>query len=154
VTRARELLLHPVMVASIAILIANDHWLKYTHPSALTGKLSDFAGLTFFPILVMCLLELAMPQRRAIIAAPVVTAIAFALIKCVPAATDVYRQVLGFLQSPLSPSPVHAVTDPSDLIALPCVVISIAIAYRSVTKEAAACCCDGEARPAWSPRQV
>jgi hypothetical protein len=130
VIRARELLLHPIAFLSIAILVANDHWLKYAHPSVLTGKLSDVAGLTFFPILVLIVLDLAWPKHRAItvIAAPLVTALGFALVKSVPAATELYRHALGFLQSPLAPSPVEAVTDPTDLLALPCVAISIALA--------------------------
>lgn len=30
---------------ALGLLVVNDHLLKYATPSALTGKLSDFAGL-------------------------------------------------------------------------------------------------------------
>ena len=43
---------HPLTLLSIAILLLNDHVLKVVSPSWLTGKLSDFAGLFFFPIIV------------------------------------------------------------------------------------------------------
>lgn len=128
--RARELLLHPIALAAIALLVVNDHWLKYAHPSVVTGKLSDIAGLTFFPLLVLVALEAVAPRRATIHLAAAMTAVVFALVKCVPAATDVYRHALGFLQSPLAPSPVDAVTDPTDLVALPCVLIAVAIRSR------------------------
>ncbi len=38
---------------AVAVLLLNDHWLKVAYPSWWTGKLSDFAGLYFFPFLVL-----------------------------------------------------------------------------------------------------
>jgi hypothetical protein len=132
VIRGRELLLHPIALAAVAILIVNDHWLKYAHPSALTGKLSDFAGLTFFPLLVLIVFDLVWPRRRqaTLVGAIALTAGVFMLVKLDAAATDVYRHALGFIQSPWSPSRVEAVTDPTDLVALPCVMLAFVIAYR------------------------
>ena len=43
---------HPVTWLSIALLVVNDHILKVVYPSWITGKLSDFAGLFFFPFIV------------------------------------------------------------------------------------------------------
>ena len=40
---------HPVFLLSVTLLILNDWFLKYTFHNALTGKLSDFAGLFAFP---------------------------------------------------------------------------------------------------------
>ncbi|HKQ70610.1 MAG TPA: PQQ-binding-like beta-propeller repeat protein [Polyangiaceae bacterium] len=50
-------LLHPTWWASLAILVLNDHYLKSARllPPALTGKLSDFAGLLMAPALVAAL---------------------------------------------------------------------------------------------------
>ncbi len=50
--RALRCLAHPASLAAIVLLLANDHGLKQAHPSALTGKLSDLAGLLFFPFLM------------------------------------------------------------------------------------------------------
>ncbi len=47
-----QCLQHPLTLLSIAILLLNDHFLKVVSPSWLTGKLSDFAGLFFFPFIV------------------------------------------------------------------------------------------------------
>jgi hypothetical protein len=45
-------LLHPIVLLAIGILLINDHVLKSAWPGAVTGKLSDIAGLVFFPLLV------------------------------------------------------------------------------------------------------
>lgn len=49
-----EHICHPVALAAVAVLAANDHLLKGSGllPGALTGKLSDVAGLFFFPLLL------------------------------------------------------------------------------------------------------
>jgi len=46
-------------LASLALLLLNDWWLKGTWPGAITGKLSDFAGIA----VVTFLLVAAFPQR-------------------------------------------------------------------------------------------
>jgi len=57
--RSLRALGHPLSLASVAFLVANDHLLKRAYPSVLTGKLSDFAGLFFFPFLLTALFGLA-----------------------------------------------------------------------------------------------
>jgi hypothetical protein len=124
--RARDRLCHPVYLVAIATLIVNDHWLKWHHPCWLTGKLSDVAGLTFFPLLVLAILPVRC-TRVTIVVSAVATAVVFALIKTVPAATDVYRDVVGILNGLIGRGfgPVDAVTDPTDLVALPFVTIAV-----------------------------
>ena len=40
-------------LAALVVLVVNDHWLKGgLLPGAVTGKLSDFAGLLYFPLFV------------------------------------------------------------------------------------------------------
>src|SRR5690242_20127817 len=50
-------LLHPLPLAAVAVLAINDHLLKGAGvlPGWLTGKLSDIAGLFFFPLLLTAL---------------------------------------------------------------------------------------------------
>jgi hypothetical protein len=52
-----EELLHPLPVAAMVVLGLNDHWLKGSDwlPGWVTGKLSDFAGLMFFPLFLTAL---------------------------------------------------------------------------------------------------
>lgn len=49
--------LHPLPLSAMVLLAVNDHWLKGSGvlPGWLTGKLSDFAGLVFFPLFVTAL---------------------------------------------------------------------------------------------------
>lgn len=49
---------HPITFLSICLLLLNDHVLKQIAPSHLTGKLSDFAGLFFFPFLLAIVISL------------------------------------------------------------------------------------------------
>lgn len=55
------LLCHPLVFVAVVVCAVNDHLLKGSGiiPGAITGKLSDFAGLFFFPILLAVLFLLA-----------------------------------------------------------------------------------------------
>ena len=45
-------LIHPATLLCIGLLVLNDHLFKAVAPSWSTGKLSDLAGLFFFPFLL------------------------------------------------------------------------------------------------------
>ena len=52
---------------SLSVLLVNDFYLKPHHPSALSGILSDLAGMVFFPILIVAFIEFALalvPRSR------------------------------------------------------------------------------------------
>lgn len=108
---------HPITLLCIGLLLVNDHVLKVVVPSWLTGKLSDFAGLFFFPFLLAIGLSLIL--RRASLQtigafAFGITAIWFALIK-----TTVWGNALtAEFVSRLLGVPVQIILDPTDLIAL------------------------------------
>ena len=48
---------------AILLLLFNDHWLRYAHPSWLTGKLGDFTWLVFAPFIAALLFAWIIPQR-------------------------------------------------------------------------------------------
>jgi hypothetical protein len=117
---------HPLVIFSILILLLNDHVLKATSPSWLTGKLSDFAGLFFFPFLAGVVIQAAagfrrprsvsapITSRRFLLAGILFTALMFAAIKTIPAANGFAVYSL----SALFGMPVRIVRDPTDLLAL------------------------------------
>ena len=105
--RRRRDLLHPISLLAIATLVINDQVLKARWPSWWTGKLSDLAGMMFFPLVLAAVFR----HRRACI---VVTMVAFALIKTWAPATAACEHVLGWFLDP-----VVIVRDATDLIALP-----------------------------------
>jgi len=142
----REPLLHPVALAAIALLIANDHVLKSRWPGFVTGKLSDVAGMIFFPLFAFVVVRAAgriarrdFAARGALVACAAVTAIAFALVKTWAPARDAFEMALGAARWPIgavrallageAPRFARAaiVMDASDLIALPFVLVAIAI---------------------------
>jgi hypothetical protein len=139
---------HPASIAAIALLAVNDHFLKSEWPSWTTGKLSDIAGLVFFPLLLAAFVELVLPHgqvapRRVIAACIGVTALVFTSVELVPIATNAYQSIWGALQWPLRlaldpTAPLSAVMstpDPTDLLALPALGISWRIAATELRKE-------------------
>ena len=129
-------LCHPLPLAAVLVLAVNDHWLKGAGllPTALAGKLSDFAGLFFFPMLLVALaqgaatlfsLRRAQVRRWSLPLATVATAIVFTLVKTWPA----FNAAVGALWGPM-------VVDPTDLVALP----MIALAWLFMKREERATC--------------
>jgi hypothetical protein len=55
---------HPSALLSTAVLLLNDHVFKIISPSWSTGKLSDFAGLFFFPFVVAAGLSLLLSKFK------------------------------------------------------------------------------------------
>jgi len=141
-----DALLHPVALGALALLIVNDHILKAASPGLITGKLSDVAGLVFFPLLVLSgweLLQAALrgwhgPSARALFVAITTTTVGFVAVKTAVDAALVAGDTLGFAQwlvaLPIhvlggqAPTPIQTsviVTDPTDLLAIPAVLAAL-----------------------------
>lgn len=131
-------LVHPLPLAAVGLLALNDHALKGSGllPGALTGKLSDFAGLFFFPLLLAAAVRglsravrrRDVEDRRSLAAAvAIATALGFAAVKLVPAANALVESTWG-----------RMVMDPSDLWALPMVGLAAAWMLRAPSCGAAA----------------
>ena len=136
-------------LAAIALLLLNDQLLKASFPGPLTGKLSDVAGLAFAPLLLVGIVEVlrAVVRRpRPVLGRPAVTALVglvgagFAIAKLTGPGAEAYRVGLGLLQWPFrvleailggsslpAPVPVAFVADPTDVVALPVLVVPLAI---------------------------
>jgi hypothetical protein len=110
---------HPLTLLSIAVLLLNDHVLKVISPSWLTGKLSDFAGLFFFPFILTAGLSLVLSkfdlsrQRIGQIAFGIV-AIWFVLLKTTPFVNLLTAQFTSLFFG----APVQIILDPTDVVAL------------------------------------
>jgi len=108
-------MLHPLTLISLVMLLVNDHFLKWAHPSWLTGKLSDVAGMILAPIV----LSVATRHKSPILCALAV-AVVFTLTKTWSPANHAWCVTLGPLAK-----------DPTDLIALPFAALAVIIARRS-----------------------
>ena len=138
-----DALLHPVALAAIGVLLLNDHVLKDAAPGLVTGKLSDIAGLAFFPLVLLGTWEVVRsaigrwngPSVQALALSVVVTAIAFGLVKTTALAAGAFATTLGAAQWAIGVAlaagqgsselvPALVVRDPTDLVALPAVLIA------------------------------
>jgi hypothetical protein len=105
------LLLHPVFLTTLALLIANDWLFKPLFHNALTGKLSDFAGLFAFAFFW----SVAAGRRIATVHALV--AIVFAIWKS-PLSQPAIDTWNAMNWNDWAPMAIARVIDPSDLLAL------------------------------------
>jgi hypothetical protein len=96
------------------LLIVNDWLLKPRWPGAITGKLSDLAGLIFAPVVLSAAIGLV--TRRALTRTR--------LLACI-AATGAVFAALKLAPSSLALGPLHFVADRTDLLCLP----ALAVAY-------------------------
>jgi hypothetical protein len=116
---------HPVPLMAVGVLVLNDHFLKYQFPSFVTGKLSDLAGVFFFPLFLCAVVNVSVNfwrrgrapfwwiTRPQVIAAMVLTDFIFVGIKLSVPLAEHYVDIvtaLGF--------PSRVTQDPTDLIAL------------------------------------
>jgi hypothetical protein len=144
---ATELLAHPAFLASLALWLLNDHVLKAAFGSWLTGKLSDVAGLSAFPVVLAATAELFLPRAartHAIDVAAAAVAVAFASVQISDVAAQLFSHGLGLAQWPAralvallagravpGALPVAHVMDASDLLALPFAIVGPALARLS-----------------------
>lgn len=114
---------HPLPLLAVGVLLLNDHVLKGSGllPASITGKLSDVAGLFFFPILLSsAALWLTPARRRAgarrlwMVLAVAATGLVFSLLKVSPVFNAIACEWWG-----------QIVLDPTDLLALPMLGLSL-----------------------------
>ena len=150
-----DAMLHPLVLSAVALLLVNDHFLKASQPGPVTGKLSDLVGLAFFPIVLVSVWELVLavgghwngPRLRPALVAVGLTGGVFASVKTTAFGAHAFGQLLTLAQwlllvpsrvlsdSLATPGPPAVVTvDPSDLVALPALLIAFAIAWRRVRR--------------------
>jgi hypothetical protein len=106
-------------LAALGLLVVNDHLLKGAGllPGVVTGKLSDFAGMIVAPALLATLVRAR--TRTGLIACHAAIALVFAGIQVSPAFADLWSGLMGLVGYPWV-----ITSDPTDLIALPLLVVA------------------------------
>lgn len=110
----------PVPMLSVLVLAVNDHILKGSGwlPGVITGKVSDIAGLFFFPLLLVAVVQGAqtlarlphawrIPRAALTASATLATGLVFTAVKLHPPTNALVARFWGVM-----------VLDPTDLIAL------------------------------------
>lgn len=129
--------LHPVTLAALAVLVVNDWLLKPRWGAAggaagaVTGKLSDLAGLAAAPVVLTSLIGLLLAAARALGAtvdpfltrrrlalAVAATGITFAAIKLSATAAGWFTGAIGLVR------PASVVLDRTDLLCLPMLAVA------------------------------
>ena len=120
--RPARALLTPTWIIALVLLVANDHWFKGSGllPDLLTGKLSDLAGMLVAPVLLATLLRVR--TRRALLACHVAVASVFAGIQLAPGFAAQWSALMGLFGHPWT-----ITCDPTDLVALPLLLLSWAL---------------------------
>jgi len=141
-------LAHPVSLLAIGVMVLNDHVLKQAYGTWWTGKLSDVAGLIFFPALVAVVFATvlaAVPPKRAdparlMLGAVSLTGIGFALVKTTAVGAATASAVLTALAGPLlagtsvdGTSIIRA--DATDLLALPALGLAAWVGIGAAQRE-------------------
>jgi hypothetical protein len=134
-----------VPLVALVVLAVNDHYLKGRHllPQWLTGKLSDFGGLLFFPLLLTALgdtllyfvtrvtgwrLDYSL-RRWKVVAACVATAAVFTPLELSASYGAFYTRTLGKIGFP---SETYA--DLTDLLALTMLPLAAWLGWREIRR--------------------
>lgn len=117
---------------ALVVLLLNDWWAKAACPGWVTGKLSDVAGLVLAPVAMTAAVGVGLSllaawglardpslRRRRVAAAVVLVAVGFVATKVWPPAASTVAAALGLLGG--RPRIVY---DPTDLLALPAVLVA------------------------------
>lgn len=113
--------IHPLPLAAVLVTAINDHYLKYASPSDLTGKISDFTGLFYFPLFLAALTIITgfafSKEIRfspgLLISCILVTDIPFVILKLSP---ELSKRLAEYFSATFFP--VAIIADPTDLWAL------------------------------------
>ncbi|HIN92492.1 MAG TPA: hypothetical protein EYM99_06670 [Alphaproteobacteria bacterium] len=142
---------HPLTIGMLVVWVLNDHLFKEMYGNALTGKLSDFAGMAVFPLIPVAAYELGCSyrkisprfQRHVLLMSLGTTAILMAGVNLFEPWADALRIGLGAAQWPfrcvwwlategIVPPlvPVFHTADPTDLWSL----VALGLPYWIVTR--------------------
>ena len=137
----------PAPLLAVLVLVLNDWVLtpRALLPGVITGKLSDFAGLFFFPLLLTAgwntvryvarrvrgadASAVSLTARQLVVAA-VATGVVFAAVKLWPAAAALAGQLL----TAVTRRPARIVPDPTDLHALTMLPLAYVYGRRTMRR--------------------
>ena len=161
--RPGDLLLTVPALGAVMLLLLNDHLFKGLFGNALTGKLSDVAGLFVLPMITVTVAEAARcalrrPWRTTgdeVLAHTAVAGAGFAAVKLIGPVGDAYEHAIGVLRQVLTLSaegaPIIVYRDATDLVVLPVLVLGYLSIMRHRRPAAAGAGGGGVSRAA-SPR--
>lgn len=137
------LITRPPVVGALLTTLFNDHIIKHSSLAGLiSGKLSDFCGLFFFPFLIFDLMIIfsylfcrRLPSHHVkniiFMSCSITTAILFILLKCSQTFLDLYVTLFKLILQ----MDVAVVQDRSDLFALASIIFSALYYQRTIKND-------------------
>jgi hypothetical protein len=123
-----DFFINPLPALAMITMAINDHWGKYAYPGLLTGKISDFAGMFYFPLLLCalyCLLRNLFSEVRTYINAKmmmVCSLVSIALMLTVKLSSSADRMIEAAFAQFLFP--IQLTADPTDLLSFAMIPLS------------------------------
>ena len=116
-----------VPLSTVVVFGLNNLLLKSEFPGVVTGKLSDFAFCFFFPLFVSALLEVvrSWPRKRRVLVGAGLTVLSLVLVKTSTLMSNLLDGALALVNPLFGMPPSTNVVDPSDLVALPMVLLAL-----------------------------
>lgn len=140
-----RLLLTPWALAAAVLLVVNDRVWEPTFSNWLTGKLSDVCGLILVTALALDVIDLAGLGGRSVVVACSSIAAAFTWVKCTATGAAGYERLNQLVFDVVATFPgvgsdlrANVVVDPTDLVALPAMVVPLVGRYRRSAGDVAA----------------
>jgi hypothetical protein len=126
-----RLFFSPLPLLTIALFGLNNAWLKFAFPGFITGKLSDLTACFFLPLFVGWFAErlLRLSYARSLALGALLTVFVFTGMKTSLAFSDFASALISRAGALLAMGPSRNIVDPSDLLALPFVAISLIWAH-------------------------
>lgn len=122
----------PLPLLAVALMGLNDHYLKWQFGNAVTGKLSDFAGCFFLPLFTSAVLSLvtSWTLRTRVMVGAALTLLTFGGMKISQPVADASCAGLDAIGRHLGTGCGRIIADPTDLMALPMIVVAVMYGLR------------------------
>ena len=119
---------------SICLFVANNFWLKGIYGNWWTGKISDFTFCFFFPLYLSALISLVSTAtlKSRVVAGALFTLFVFSAVKLSSTCSGYLNNMVSPMSEALFYRKSLNTTDASDLIASPCILISIYFVQRRI----------------------
>ena len=128
-------------LVAVGVMALNDHVLKQAYGTWWTGKLSDVAGLIFFPAVIAVVVAFIRSRstrppsadafRRLVLVATSITGVGFVWVKATDAGAATASAVLSGITGPLFGGNGVVLKDATDLLALPALGLAVWAARAS-----------------------
>ena len=121
-------------LGAVVVFGLNNHVWKFQYHNWFTGKLSDLMACFFLPLFLSAILKIFVnwPLATRVSTGAVITAVIFTVVKTSAMASSILNSLLSAMTSPFGLGVSTNIADPTDLIALPMILLACYVAQTKV----------------------